>query len=146
MILGRSKQLTILLTSLFSLTVCLLWILCFRSTLPGWLTLLATLYCFYLGYHCLRMQAQKNARHAICKLQLNMADVWILFDNQGQRYQATLLPNSLFTLYFILLNFKLQGRRRAVSVLIFPDHISQQERHDLSVYLNFFKEAQKLSQ
>ncbi|HJO36192.1 MAG: protein YgfX [Pseudomonadota bacterium] len=62
---------------------------------------------------------------------------WRLHEAGGATLAATLQPDSLLTRRLLVLNFRLDGRRRSRAVVVLPDSLPPAERRRLLVLARF---------
>ena len=73
----------------------------------------------------LRLHVYRNSSQAIIKFQPTIDNVWLLTNAAQHSIKAVLQGNSVCSLYFVLLNFKVVDSRKKISVIILPDGLSE---------------------
>jgi hypothetical protein len=59
----------------------------------------------------------------------------------GTSLSAAILPDSTVFSWLVVLRLKTDGRKRAISLLLFPDHMSREEFRRLRLWLRWHPEA-----
>lgn len=76
-----------------------------------------------------------RSKKSIIKIWWSTDDQWYLLNCAGEKLLAEIDGNSLITRFLVILIFKVQGKRRKISVRLFPDNISKDELRRLLVHL-----------
>ena len=72
---------------------------------------------------------------SIGKITWQEENYWQLETSAGEVVEAELIGDSLNTLYLVVLNFRIEGRRRAKSVVLFQDSADEELLRKLRVRL-----------
>ncbi len=99
-----------------------------------WIKLLLFTFCVASLTFNLRQQALRLSARSIVNFWQTSSGLWSLQDRQGRILSANLQGDSICTLYFVLLNFRLSRWQRR-SVIILPDAIHQDDLRRLRVLL-----------
>lgn len=100
--------------------VCILF-----SNLPGWSMGVAISVCLLSLLLLLQRYVTLKNSNAIVKIWCESSEEWCLLNRSGKLLRASLRGNSVVTNYFVLLNFKVAGKRCGISVPIFFDSLDK---------------------
>lgn len=129
--LYSSRYLLILLTAIHVGASIILLLL----SLPWWWLMLLLVLDGVSLIWTLRQYALLQADAAIIKLWRQADGGWRLQDKANRVWSARLCGDSIRTVCFVLLNFKIPGMWRAKTVVILPDSLDTDDFRRLRVYL-----------
>lgn len=84
---------------------------------------------FVISFHVIRCLP-----FAIVKFKSQEKNIWVLQNKRGHIFEAVLRGNSICTVYFVLLNFKVSASK-FFSVIIFPDSMGGDDFRKLRIQL-----------
>lgn len=88
------------------------------------------------GYCSIKQHVFLRGRQSIIQFWQERDGSWQLQDFAGTVWSAKLSPNSICTLYGLLLNFKLDNKHKHTAIIILRDALSADEFRRLRVKLN----------
>jgi hypothetical protein len=126
-----SRILALVLIGLHIMSIVIVWQLPIAGV-GKWLVSLACLssLAYYMSRDCLHILPS-----SIRQLWQDTEGQWLLLSKQGHLWPAQLLGTSFVRRYLVILNFKVLGKVKAVSVLLLPDIIHQDQLRRLRIQL-----------
>ncbi len=131
--LRRSRSLVLLLILLCVVVLAVLT----QLTLPTAAFLAAAAAILYWTGHCLLFDAYLRMGNSCAAFRLEGGDEIVLLLRGGGHLPGRILPDSLVTPYFVILNVILGGQRRVRSVLILADAMEADSFRRLRVALRW---------
>jgi toxin CptA len=104
------------------------------SGAPGWVMMLAGLACVYSLIISLR-HAALLASTAVLRVSVTEDGQWRLQNRAGSVMAAKLRGDSLVSRFLVILNFKLETKRRNISVILLSDSVDAHTFRRLKQYL-----------
>lgn len=128
--LGPSRYLAILLASMHGGALIIVMVL----TLLWWLKVGLILLCLisFAFQYCQHVLRKKS--NAIVKVWKTEKEDWQVQDKRGQVWTARLCNDSVCTLYFALLNFRLVNKKTRRSIVVLPDSLDSVSFRHLRVF------------
>ena len=102
------------------------------ATLYQWLTVV---FIVFTLIYILSVEWRLLEKLSIGKVTWKEENYWQLETSAGEVVEAELIGDSLNTLYLVVLNFRIEGRRRAKSVVLFQDSADEELLRKLRVRL-----------
>ncbi len=104
-------------------------------SLPCWLILPGLVLCVVSGIYHSRQHWLLLAKKSIRHLSLLDTNQWLLQQRDSQQYLAILQGDSIVSASFILLNFKIIGKRRCQSVMLTQQSLPAEQFRQLQICL-----------
>lgn len=114
--------------------------------LINWFVVLGSVVCIFSMLCTLRYHAWRVASDAIVEFWPKRDGQWILQDRRGRKKIVKLCGDSVVTRYFILLNFKVSGSYKKVTVVLCPDALGWDNFRRLRVLLFCLKKRELSNQ
>lgn len=103
--------------------------------LPILVKLMLILLISFKGYFSINQHVFLRSQHSIVEFWQERDGTWQLQDSAGTVWSAKLSNNSICTLYGLLLNFKLDNKRKKTAIIILSDALSADEFRRLRIKL-----------
>lgn len=85
--------------------------------------------------------ALQLSNHAIVEIWPKENNEWLLKNKQGTLLQTHLMPASYYSVNLVVLNFRLNDKKRKLSVIILPDNITKNSFRCLRAQLFILRQS-----
>lgn len=113
--------------------VILIFLLLNHTWWAQWIVSLSMVISFWI---LIREYITRQSRWSVLKMRMDADGIWYLTMRSGKEFKAYLKGDSFAAEKLLILNFRLEGLKKSISVIIFSDAVDRKTFQTLRIWLN----------